>query len=519
MPAIRINLFLSILTVIALIAPDFLAQIFSDKDYAALSGKFLLALGVFSFFLSFTPYFFVVICLGFFVVLEIIQFCHLFYYGTLITSHKFKLLFLESDEVGLVVREALPFLYGVPFLVLIPYGLLIFSYFKFEFKRYKSFLAIIPVLVCLSLVPYRVNKAYHGANYYPDPSDHSLRNSLYAVGNSVYNLIYPSKIARKNYQEYQIIPIDDWNKDNINVILIIGESANFSHMSLYGYQRNTTPELEKLAQDKNFLFMKGFSGGVSTPVSLPLLLNVVYEPNNIKAIEEKKSNLFRLAKEHGFKTFYISAQTGALLTNLGAEYIDYKMFRAKDPLLFNQYQDEALLKIIPDLDYATSNFIVINQRNAHAPYEENYQYNPKFELFKANKKDYQQFRIDTYDNAVYYNDFILSEIFKFYSNKFSGPTYIFFTSDHGEVLEVNKVAFGHAELKEEVAEVPFLAYFKKANKDLLSKVKEPIFHYEIGKIIAEILGFKIVNSNEKPDVFYIHGTDLDGQNEFIEYHK
>lgn len=516
--ALSLNLFLSLLTVLALIAPDFIAQIFTDNNQAALSGKFILGLTGFAIFLSLAPKRFIFIILGIFITLELIQFCNLFYYGTLITSNKFRLLFEEFDEVWITGKEALSFLYFVPFIVLVPYGVLIFLYNKLDNKKIKTKLAIIPVLLLLCIIPYRVDKAYHGKNYYPDPSDHSLRNSLYAVTNCIYNIVSPKNIIIKNYLDYQV---KSTNRDteNVNVILIIGESASYRHMSLFGYERETSPLLSSLKKDPNFIYLKGLSGGVSTPVSLPLLINNIYEPNNMKAIEDKKVNLFRLAKEHGFKTFYISAQSGAILTNLGAEFIDYKLFRQKELLLFNKYQDEALLKIIPNLDYSKKNFIVINQRNAHAPYEENYQHNPAFNRFAPDRINYQQFRIDSYDNAMLYNDYLIYEMIQFYKNKFNGPTYIIFTSDHGEVLDSSKVAFGHADLQEEVAEVPFLAYVKNANIEEIKSIPSPIFHYEISNFITKILGFEIYNPNKKDGIFYIHGTELNGNNEFIEYNK
>ena len=519
MPRISNNLFLSLLTIIALIAPDFLAQVFNDNDQTVLNGKFLLGISFFSVFLSLSPRLFIFSILGFFICIELIQFCNLFYYGVLITSTKFRLLFEEFDEVWLVVKEALSFLYLLPLIVLVPYGILWFAYNKFENKRLKFKLAIIPVLILLSIIPYRVHNAYHGANYYPDPTDHSLRNSLYALTNCLYNLINPSPIVGMDYQDYQIQSVLEKSNSDINVILIIGESVNYRHMSLFGYERDTNPLLATLKSDPNFIYLKGLSGGVSTPVSLPLLLNGIYEPNNLKAMEEKPANLFKLAKDHYLKTFYISAQSGSLLTNIGPEFIDYKLFRQKAPILFNQYQDEALLKIIPDLDYAKQNFIVINQRNAHAPYQENYAHNPKFNYFLPAKDNYQQFRIDTYDNAMRYNDYLIYQIIQFYRQKFTGSTYIFFTSDHGEVLDSNKVAFGHAELKEEVAEVPFLAYVQNGDTNIIKQLKQPVFHYELSQIIANILSYKINNPNQKEGIFYIHGTELDGHNQFIEYHK
>ncbi|MGB4191360.1 MAG: phosphoethanolamine transferase [Rickettsiales bacterium] len=520
MSRIKYNLILIILTILALIAPDFLSQLVSDKNHAVLSGKFIIGLSLFSIALSFTPRLFILTILTLFIFIEVIQFCNLFYYGTLITSSKFRLLFSEIDEVWLVAKEAVSFLYLVPLLILIPYGTLAFIVYKLEKTRIKSIWAIIPVLLLLAIIPFRVSKAYHGENYYPDPSDHSLRNSLYAVTNCLYNLIYPAAIPVTNYKEYQIESINNWDLDkNSNIILIIGESANYSHMSLFGYERDTNPLLSTLKTSPNFTYLKGLSSGVSTPVSLAYLINNIYEPNNMQEIENKTANLFRLAKQHDFKTFYISAQSGAFLTNMGVEYIDYKLFRNNRLFLFKEHQDEALLKIIPNLDYTEKNFIVIHQRNAHAPYEENYEHNSKFNHFDANKDNYQQFRIDTYDNATLYNDFLIYKMIQFYKEKFNGPTYIFFTSDHGEVLDSNKVAFGHAELKKEVAEVPFLAYIKNAANEKIKNIKEPIFHYEISNLIIELMGFKIINPNQKPNIFYIHGTELDGHNEFIEYHK
>jgi heptose-I-phosphate ethanolaminephosphotransferase len=284
-------------------------------------------------------------------------------------------------------------------------------------------------------------------------------------------------------------------------------------MSLFGYKKNTNPLLSSLKNDPNFNWLPGISGGVSTTVSTALLINGIYEPNNYKALEDKKANLFKLAKQHNFKNFYISAQTGALLANLSSENIDYTIFRKKAPLLFSRYQDEALLKIIPDLDYADKNFIVINQRNAHAPYESNYQHDLKLKYFPVNDKNYQQFLIDTYDNAMLYNDYIIYGIIDFYRNKFKGPTYIFFTSDHGEGLGP---VYGHSILDRSVAQIPFMSYIINGKNEVF---QTPICHYEVNNAVARALGFNIINPNLKPGTCYIQGTDLYGLNEYIEFKK
>lgn len=518
---IKSNLILILIIPLALIAPDFIAQFFHSTNEAELSGKFLLGVLFFGIFLALTPRIFAFTVLGFFIFLELIQFSHLFYYNSLISSTKFPLLFDEFDEVWQTAGEAISFLYLVPFIVLIPYGLLILAFNKLEPKRFKSKWSIIAVLLILAIIPYRVNKTYNGVNYYPDPTDHSLRNSLYAYNNYLLNIITPNKRSNITYEDYKIEPIDNWIDNDANIILIIGESVNPKHMSLFGYERNTNPLLSSLKLDPNFSYMKAISGGVNTIVSTQILLNGIYEPNNYKAIEKTPVNLFKLAKQHNFKSFYISAQSGALLTNVGAEFIDHVVFRKKEPILFNKYQDEALLKIIPELDYSDKNFIVLHQRSIHAPYESNYSHNPSFNHFPVNNNNYQEYLVDTYDNATLYNDYLLHEIIKFYKNKFTKPTYIFFTPDHSEGIGHNNI-YGHAFLNEEVYNIMFLSYVINGNPQITKKIKaikQPICHYEIHNIVAKILGFNINNPNLELDTCYVQGVNLYGLNEFIRYNK
>lgn len=510
---IKYNLILFILIPIALILPDFLSKIFNENNHAALSGKFLLGLLGFALFLAFCRRSVAFLVLGLLMIIELIQFCHLFYYGSLITSAKFRLLFEDFGEVWQVVGEAASFLYFVPLLVLVPYAIVFYCFNKLESKRYKSFLAAIPVILVLAIIPFRVNQAYGGINYYPDPADHSLRNSLYAATNAIFNFTNPKTYSQVEYQDYKIEQSPTWSDEKVNVILIIGEGVNLNHMSLFGYERNTSPLLSSLKTDSNFIYLPGISGGVSTVVSTPLLINGIYEPNNYKALEEKKANLFKLAKQHGFKNFYISAQTGALLTNLGSENIDYTVFRKKEAFLFDRYQDEALLKIVEDLDYSDRNFVVINQRNAHAPYESNYQHDTRHRYFPVSNKGYQEFLVDTYDNAMIYNDFIIYHLIDYFRHRFRGPTYIIFTSDHGEGLGP---IYGHSIVDRQVAEIPFLAYIVNAEKP---KLQGPVCHYEVNNLVASALGFKIINPNLKPGICYIQGTNLYGLNEYMEITK
>lgn len=514
------NLIIWAIIPLGLIAPDFITKIFNSSNQVVLSGKFIAGLYGFALFFSFTPRYFAFPLLGFFILLELVQFSHLFYYNSFITANKYDLLFAEYDEVFEVAKEAINYLFLVPIIVLIPYFIMILLINKLEIRRYKSFFAIIPLLATLSIIPNRVKENYNGFNYYPDPADHSLRNSLYAFTNFILNKLTPTKIESVDYKD-NIITKNDLATKKLNIILIIGESVNPRYMSLFGYNKNTTPYLNKLKNDPNFIFTKAISAGVNTTVSVPLLLNGIYEPNNYKALDKRTTNLFKLAKENNFKNFYISAQSGALLSNVDSNLIDEIIFKNKHPILFSLNQDEALLKIAQTLKYDEKNFIVLHKRNIHAPYEDNYKHNPKYKGLEVDKSSYQKMLLSTYENALIYDDEVIYNIIDYYKNKFDTPTYIFFTPDHGEGVGYENI-FGHSDLKAEIYNILFLAYLANDNlgfKKELEKIKTPICHYEIHNLIAKLLGFNIINPNFKSDSCFVQGSKLYGNNEFVEVKK
>jgi arylsulfatase A-like enzyme len=60
-----------------------------------------------------------------------------------------------------------------------------------------------------------------------------------------------------------------------NVILITIDSLRADHLSCYGYQKRTTPNLDELSK-KGFLFTQAFSNGPWTPASFPSILTSSY---------------------------------------------------------------------------------------------------------------------------------------------------------------------------------------------------------------------------------------------------
>ncbi|MFT0212061.1 sulfatase-like hydrolase/transferase [Pseudomonas sp. F1_0610] len=122
---------------------------------------------------------------------------------------------------------------------------------------------------------------------------------------------------KKLYREYKILDISSLKESSWviggknateyeNYIVIIGESVRADALSLYGSPFKTTPFLDKVPKRyiKNY-----FSPAVNTSLSVPRILALTDEKGRV--IEE--NNAISLARQAGYKTFWISSQgfTGA----------------------------------------------------------------------------------------------------------------------------------------------------------------------------------------------------------------
>src|SRR5450830_609635 len=93
--------------------------------------------------------------------------------------------------------------------------------------------------------------------------------------------------------------------DRNTVVWVIGESINRANMSLYGYARTTTPMLDTMRKD-----LLVFKDVVSSEPATMASLMKMFTPADIDAPDEwnRKPDVLMLAKEAGFKIFWLSNQ-------------------------------------------------------------------------------------------------------------------------------------------------------------------------------------------------------------------
>ena len=517
---------LSLATFLAFIATGFIFSLVNDFYSPRLSFQFLAAFIPASLILPLVKPRFLSLCLFvLFLLMELIQFSHIFYFKTPLNVYSLHLMWGEFKEIALASQGVLPWGLFHVFVLLCVYGILIFLYLKIQSKT--SFIATILLILLLSILPYKaLFKSPHIRNFVPRNDDISLLNDLKVF--TAYFLIY-LKTKNKDIPKYLPYELSYEKVSPRNIVLILGESVNANHIALLGYERNTTPKLKELAlNDENFIAKKALSSSVLTNVSLPMFMNISYNHNDIQHILNENTHLFKLAKQAGFKTYYISNQEESLLSYMSSNFIDVLYTKENYALKSSKIGDLVLLEKLDEL--ATlfeegSNFIVFHQRSSHVPYKDQYKGYKQADVFPLSR-DLNENIINTYDNSIIFDDYVLSRIFeKFKTMK--TPTYILFVPDHGETLgelgENNKSEFHHGFLSKNVANIPIFAsaYGVKKDDEFIKDLRQ-IFtptHYELGVALAKLMGFKIINPNFKQGIFYINGNDLAGNNGYIEVLK
>jgi heptose-I-phosphate ethanolaminephosphotransferase len=272
-------------------------------------------------------------------------------------------------------------------------------------------------------------------------------------------------------------------------ILVIGESTTWRHMSLYGYNRPTSPNLLKLRADL-YVAEDACSSRGSTVPQLQELLTFATRENRSPLFGGP--NLLELMKAAGFKTFWLSNQRSVgesdAWTGIFGGFADVRVFVNKLDWMTGISFDERLFWPFAEAlaDPAPRKFIVLHLLGAHFVYSLRYPSHfskfvttdgidprvlqKKSFLFDSlsNSSSSPIAQYNAYDNAVLHDDFIVSEFIKSIA-KGSSVT-LTYLSDHGEALFETPYAGGHSDgpAPKQVYQIPLLFYFSPDVRNQLS---------------------------------------------------
>ena len=277
-----------------------------------------------------------------------------------------------------------------------------------------------------------------------------------------------------------------------NVILIIGESTQRNLMGLYGYPLQNNPHLTELQKSGNlFTFTDVVSPNVYTDYCVPKITTFSNNDNN-DIPWYKQMNIVDTMRLAGYNTYWFSNQEALSIWGAGPQLISRRAEHLYNSALADTSgatsYDSILLKSFDNAKVSgKERFIVFHLMGAHVGYVNRYPktyniFNVKtlrekhLDFLGSKKLDDNQatFRAQ-YINAILFNDYVVNEIIKRFSNE---DSIVFYLSDHGdEVYQVSDFV-GHSASNptKNMVEIPFMIYvsdtFKQKHKDIVERIEK-----------------------------------------------
>lgn len=290
-----------------------------------------------------------------------------------------------------------------------------------------------------------------------------------------------TKVALKNIEAYDALTSKlnaevhlEENRSAIkNVVLILGESTNRNHMGLYGYYLPNTPNLQKMKEaDDLYVFNDVISPHSTTIAVLSKLFTFCHFESEKDWYEY--NNFIDIANAAGYKTFWLSNQESAGIWGNVAQIFaqhssEHAFTRLRDSREDYGIVDGELFPLIDDALQRTDdkNFFVIHLMGSHGLYYNRFPY--AFSKFskddvRLDVNDEKKTIIAQYDNSIYYNDYIVSEIIKKFKDR---ETLVVYISDHGEAVYDEQNFSGHIEENpsRHMIEIPLLMWASPAFKE------------------------------------------------------
>ncbi|GJM15472.1 MAG: hypothetical protein DHS20C13_07990 [Thermodesulfobacteriota bacterium] len=299
-----------------------------------------------------------------------------------------------------------------------------------------------------------------------------------------------------------------------NVVLITIDTLRADHLGSYGYKRNTSPNIDKLAND-GVLFENAVSQAPWTFPSMASMYTSLY-PSEVRAkhITSSINNKFLTLSEYMKNNFY---NTIAVVSHIVVSKM-YGFSQGFDT--FNQKHiaevDEISSEIITQqaVEYISKNkdekfFLWVHYFDPHQNYRNHTEYdysdgydgplpanleNEKLNKMNSSLKERDiEYVKSIYDEEIAYTDKhigrLLDSIDKF---GLGNDTIIVLTSDHGEeFMERGRIGHGTS-LHRELTHVPLIIYNPLNNSMSGKRVSK---HVEIRNIAKTILELSNMNEN------------------------
>lgn len=249
------------------------------------------------------------------------------------------------------------------------------------------------------------------------------------------------------------------------LVLVLSESINRKHLSIYGYPRPTSPVLASKTQyavDPLRVFEHAWSVDAST---VPALRNFFYFGDP----QDRQHHLLSLAAAAGYQTWWISNQDDVAIEQEHARLAGQVHMLNKQPGRGSRSLDQHSLPVLEQAlrSPAPRKLIVLHLIGAHPDYRLRHgQQAPRFkgvldEIYQDLKaqgrsKWVRELRND-YDSALQYHDKVVADTLAL-TRSLGGRAVWMFFSDHGQDVGTSGNRAGHSSKSVEGYRIPLLVW-------------------------------------------------------------
>jgi len=308
------------------------------------------------------------------------------------------------------------------------------------------------------------------------------------------------------------------NFDNVkcpdcNLILITIDALRPDHLGCYGYERNTSPNIDRFAKEEGYLFTQAISQATWTCPSIHSLISSTYPSTTgvyfwDQILSDLTPTLTQILKKEGFYTGFISAHGGLPHRNefdTFEDVLDAKgdVITKKAALWIEKNQNKQFFLWIHYMD--------THDRSIGVPIEKQSIENMTPEEIKIYSSKYDE-AINYVDNQI---ACLLEELKEreVYNN-----TIIIITADHGEEMCEHSICFSHGGyVWDSLIRVPLVFYYPNAphkGKVILSQVQL----IDIAPTVCDILKIKKQKTFEGKSLLpLIEGKDISSDYAFSEH--
>ncbi|HGY5079055.1 TPA: phosphoethanolamine transferase CptA [Citrobacter gillenii] len=226
------------------------------------------------------------------------------------------------------------------------------------------------------------------------------------------------------------------------LVLVIGESTQRGRMSLYGYPRKTTPELDALHKsDPNLTVFNNVV--TSRPYTIEILQQALTFANEKNPdLYLTQPSLMNMMKQAGYKTFWITNQQTMTARNtmltVFSKQTDKQFYMNQQRTQSAREYDSNVLAPFKEVlaDLAPKKFIIVHLLGTHIKYKFRYpdgqgKFDNNIDHVPAGLSNDELEAYNDYDSANVYNDHIIASLINDY--KATDPNgFLLYFSDHGE---------------------------------------------------------------------------------------